>query len=147
MKWVTREKVKVDRVACPWLIQRFLDPQAEFLFVKQNRVMLIAEKENAIPFDIPGVELGHHEGRCSFEAFLRHYKLEDSALHRLARIVHGADVKDDLYRCAEAPGLKAIAHGFSLLGLNDKDILAKEFIVYDALYEYCRNTPAETGNT
>jgi hypothetical protein len=137
MKWVTREKVKVDRVACPWLIQKFVDPDAEFLFVKAEDVMATAERENAIPFDVPGVELGHHEGKCSFEAILSRYKLDSPAFRLLAEIVHGADVKEDLYGRQEAPGLKAIAIGFGLLGLTDHQILEKEFVVYDALYAYC----------
>jgi hypothetical protein len=139
MKWVTREKVKVDRVACPWLIQKFVDPDAEFLFVKYEDVMSTAKKENAIPFDVPDVELGHHEGRCSFEAILNRYKLDSPALRSMAEIVHGADVKEDLYGRQEAPGLKAIATGFGLLGLSDHEILSREFVVYDALYAYCVN--------
>ena len=139
MKWVTRERVKVDRVACPWLIKKFVDPQAEFLFVPADRVMDVAQKEHAIPFDVPGVELGHHAGKCSFEAIMEKYRVEDPAIARLAQIVHGADVSEDLYKQPEAAGLKAIAEGFRHLGLkDDHEILAKEFIVYDALYVYCR---------
>jgi len=139
MKWVTREKVKVDRVACPWLIKRFIDPQAEFLFVPADKVMEIAERENAIPFDAPGVELGHHEGKCSFEAIIAKYGIEDQGIQLLAQIVHGADVSQDLYGRLEAHGLEAIAEGFQHLGLkDDHEILSKEFIVYDALYAYCQ---------
>jgi hypothetical protein len=139
MKWVTREKVKVDRVACPWLIKNFVDKDAEFLFVSADQVMVIAQKEGAIPFDVPNVELGHHQGRCSFEAIVERYDVRNPAMKMLARIVHGADVKKDLYRLPEAPGLKAIAEGFGYLGLkDDHEILAKEFIVYDALYAYCK---------
>jgi len=139
MKWVTREKVKVDRVACPWLIRKFVDPKAEFLFVPSEKVLEVAERQGAIPFDAPGVELGHHEGKCSFEAIVEKYGIQDSAIHLLAKIVHGADVADDLYGQSEAPGLKAIAEGFQHLGLkDDREILSKEFIVYDALYAYCR---------
>ncbi|HEY4491954.1 MAG TPA: chromate resistance protein ChrB domain-containing protein [Acidobacteriota bacterium] len=138
MKWVTRERVKVDRVACPWLIKRFIDPQAEFLFVKPESLMQTAQKENAVPYDVPGVELGHHEGKCSFEALLAKYDLRDPAILMLSRIVHGADVKEDLYGCVEAPGLKAIAEGFQLLGLSDAEILQKQFPLYDALFAYCR---------
>ncbi len=147
MKWVTREKVKVDRVACPWLIQNFVDRDAEFLFVKPEDVMRTAEKEKAIPFDVPEVKLGHNEGKCSFEAILKHYKLDDPALLLLANIVHGADVKQDLYGRPEAPGLKAVAEGFGLLGLNDEQILAKEFVVYDALYAYCRRLVETSWNS
>jgi hypothetical protein len=142
MKWVTREKVKVDRVACPWLIKKFIDPQAEFLFVPPEEVMSVAERENAIPYDVPGVALGHHEGKCSFEAIVSQYKIEDAAMDRLAKIVHGADVSHDLYGAPEAAGLKAIAVGFSCLGLSDLQILEKESVVYDALYEYCKRSSA-----
>ena len=139
MKWVTRGHVKVDRVACPWLIKRFVDPEAEFLFVPADKVLEIAANEEAIPFDVPGVELGHHEGRCSFEAIVAKYSIEDPAIRLLAEIVHGADVSPDLYGRPEAPGLKAIAEGFRSLGLkDDHEILDKEFAVYDALYVYCR---------
>jgi len=139
MKWITRERVKVDRVACPWLITHFIDPAAEFLFVPPERVLTVADRERAIPFDVPEVALGHHDGKCSFEAILAQYRLDDPALHLLAQIVHGADVAADLYGRPEAPGLRAIAEGFRHLGLKDDHaILAKEFIVYDALYAYCR---------
>ena len=139
MKWITRERVKVDRVACPWLIKKFIDPQAEFLFVPREKVLEVADREGAIPFDVPGVELGHHDGKCSFEALVAKYKIEDPAVHLLAKIVHGADVKQDLFGRPEAPGLEAIAEGFRCLGLkDDHEILEKEFIVYDALYAYCR---------
>jgi hypothetical protein len=138
MKWITREKVKVDRVACPWLIKKFIDQNAEFIFVPGDRVMKIAEREKAIPFDMPDVELGHHKGKCSFEAIIAKYGIKDPALHLLAKIVHGADVKQDLYGRPEAPGLEAIAEGFRSLNLkDDHDILDKEFVVYDALYAYC----------
>ena len=138
MKWVTRERVKVDRVACPWLIRRFVDPQAEFLFVPAAAVAETAARQGAIPFDVPGCELGHHEGRCSFEAFLEKYELRDPALELLARIVHGADVERDLHGRPEAAGLKAIAEGFRLLGLpDDHAILERESVVYDALYAWC----------
>ena len=138
MKWITREKVKVDRVACPWLIRKFIDRDAEFIFVSADEVTEIAEREKAIPFDVPGVELGHHEGKCSFEAIIKKYMLKDPAVHLLAEIVHGADVQQDMHGRPEAQGLKAIAEGFRLLELNDDhEILKKEFIVYDALYAYC----------
>jgi len=146
MKWITREKVKVDRVACPWLIRRFIDPQAEFLFVPADQVMERAAKEGATPFDVPGVELGHHNGRCSFEAILDKYRLDDPALRLLGQIVHGADVTPDLYGRPEAPGLKAVAEGFRLLGLrDDHEVLAKESVVYDALYAYCQRQAGAGG--
>jgi hypothetical protein len=140
MKWITREKVKVDRVACPWLIKKFVDPQAEFLFVPAEKIMEIAEREKAIPFDAPGVELGHHEGKCSFEAIVKKYQIKDPAVQMLAKIVHGADVSQDLYGQREAPGLNAIAEGFRNMGLKDDyENLEKQFIVYDALYIYCQS--------
>lgn len=145
MKWITREKVKVDRVACPWLIRHFVDPEAEFLFVPAEKVMEIARSEGAIPFDVPAVELGHHQ--CSFEAVLTKYQIQNPALELLARIVHGADVAQDLYGRPEAAGLKAVALGFSHLGLkDDHETLAREFIVYDALYAYCRQKVKEAQN-
>src|SRR5262245_41126944 len=144
MKWITRERVKVDRVACPWLIRKFVDPDAEFLFVPADQVQQVADREGAIPFDVPGVELGHHEGRCSFEAIVSKYRIDDPAVRLLAEIVHGADVTPDLCGRPEAAGLKAIAEGFRHLGLkDDHEILAREFVVYDALYVYCRR---QTGD-
>jgi hypothetical protein len=142
MKWVTREHVKVDRVACPWLIRKFVDPDAEFVFVPADQIAAAAGR-GAIPFDAPGVELGHHGGRCSFEAIVAKYHIDDPAIGLLAQIVHGADVADDLYGRPEAAGLKAIAEGFRHLGLrDDHEILAREFVVYDALYAYCQSVPA-----
>lgn len=139
MKWITRERVKVDRVACPWLIRKYVDPEAVFLFVPAEKVSEIAEREGAIPFDVPGAELGHHDGKSSFEAISAKYRIDDPAIRLLAKIVHGADVAQDLYGAPEAPGLKAIAEGFRRLGLrDDHEILEKEFIVYDALYAFCR---------
>jgi hypothetical protein len=139
MKWVTRERVKVDRVACPWLISRFVDPEAEFLFVSSDRVMETAGLEQAIPYDVPDVELGHHGGKCSFEAIVDKYAIADPAVLLLAQIVHGADVSKDLHGRPEAAGLRAIAEGFGRLGFkDDHEILEREFVVYDALYEYCR---------
>jgi len=140
MKWITREHVKVDRVACPWLISNFVDPDATFLFVAADDVLDAAQREGAIPYDVEGVELGHHNGKCSFEAIVAKYDIRDAAVQLLAQIVHGADVSDDLYGRPEAPGLKAIAEGFRRLELkSDHEILAKEFIVYDALYAYCKS--------
>jgi hypothetical protein len=138
MKWITREKIKVDRVACPWLIKRFIDPDAQFLFVSSDQVLATSKRESAIPYDVPGVTLGHHNGKCSFEAIVSEYRVDDPAIDHLAKIVHGADVSQDLYGFPEAPGLKAIAIGFSHLNLTDHQILEKESVVYDALYEYCK---------
>jgi hypothetical protein len=140
MKWVTRERVKVDRVACPWLIKKFIDPEAEFLFVPPDKVLDVAKREGATPFDVANVDLGHHDGKCSFEAIVSKYGIDDPAISLLAQIVHGADVAEDLYGRPEAPGLKAIAEGFQQMGLrDDHEILALEFPVYDALYVYCQS--------
>ncbi|SPQ01305.1 conserved hypothetical protein [Candidatus Sulfobium mesophilum] len=140
MKWITRERVKVDRVACPWLIRKFLDKDAEFYFVPADKVLEEASRLDAIPFDAPGVELGHHGKECSFESMIRKYKLDgDPALGLLARIVNGADTDNTLYNQPEGPGLKAIAEGFRHLEFkDDHEINAAEWIVYDALYAYCR---------
>jgi hypothetical protein len=140
MKWITREKVKVDRVACPWLIKKFVDPDAEFLFMPADQVMTIAAREGATPFDMPNVELGHHGTECSFEAIVKKYKLAtDPALLLLARIVNGADTDNTLWHQPEAAGLKAVAMGFTHLGFkDDHEINAAEWIVYDALHAYCR---------
>ena len=120
MKWVTRERPKTDRVACPWLIRRFVDSQAEFIFVPRSQVEKLARETDAIPFDIPVVELGHHEGRCSFESILLKYGLTDPALQRMARIVHAADVAEDIDKDALARGLEAIATGYSLRYPDDE---------------------------
>jgi hypothetical protein len=138
MKWVTRSHVHVDRVACPWLITRFIDNQAEFLFVPKSEVERVATETGAIPFDAPGVELGHHEGRCSFEAIIMKYELSDPGLLRLAKIVHAADVAADIDSDPIARGLEAIASGFSLRFPYDEDNLPLQFEVYDALYAWCR---------
>ena len=140
MKWITREKVKVDRVACPWLIRKFVDKNAEFYFVPADRVMGEASRLGAIPFDAPGAELGHHGQECSFEAILKKYNLtSDPALVLLGKIVNGADTDNTLYSQPEGPGLNAIAEGFRHLGFkDDHEINAAEWIVYDALYAYCQ---------
>ena len=138
MKWITRSHVHVDRVACPWLITRFVDSDAEFLFVPRSEVEGVARETGAIPFDAPGVELGHHDGRCSFESILRKYDLKDPALPRLAKIVHAADVAEDIDTDPIARGLEAIATGFGLRYPDDRENLAHQFEVYDALYAWCR---------
>ena len=138
MKWLTRSHVHVDRVACPWLISRFVDNQAEFLFVPKGEIDKVAAETGAIPFDAPGVELGHVDGRCSFESILAQYDLTDPALQRLARIVHAADVAQDIDTDPIARGLEAIATGFSLRYPLDADNLARQFEVYDSLYAWCR---------
>jgi hypothetical protein len=141
MKWITRKNVKVDRVACPWLIQRFLDREAQFLFVDEADLLQLAAAENATPFDAPRlteVKLNHRGNRCSFEAILEDYGLTDPALQWLGLIVRAADVKGQESAAVEGLGLRAIAHGFASLGLSDEERLAREFPVYDALYEFCR---------
>ena len=140
MKWITREHVKVDRVACPWLIRKFVDPDAEFLFVPPGKVTEIAVRERAIPYDVPAVELGHHGKECSFDAIVKKYGLtNDPALVLLAKIVNGADTDNTLWHQPEAAGLQAIAEGFRHLGYkDDHEVNAAEWIVYDALYAYCR---------
>jgi hypothetical protein len=145
LKWITRERVKVDRVACPWLIRKFVDPQAEFLFAPVDQVMAMAEREGAIPYDVKGVELGHHGQACSFDAILRKYKLTgDPALMLLARIVNGADTDNSLWNQPESAGLNAVAEGFRHLGFkDDHDLNRAEWIVYDALYAYCRRMVEE----
>ncbi len=144
MKWITRSNIKVDRVACPWLIRRFIDPQAEFLFVREEELLDTARREGAIPFDatrFPEVKLNHRGERCTFEAILEDYELADPALHRLALIVRGADIKGREHVCPESPGLRAIAHGFAASGISDEERLAREFPLYDALYEFVRHQP------
>ena len=126
MKWVTRSHVHVDRVACPWLITRFVDSQAEFIFVPKNEVERVVRESAAIPFDAPGVELGHQDGRCSFESILIRYDLKDPALQRLARIVHAADIEADIDSDPLARGLEAIATGFSLRYPDDAENLARD---------------------
>ena len=138
MQWVTRSHVHVDRVACPWLITRFIDNQAEFLFVPKSEIDRVVNETGAIPFDAPGVELGHHAGRCSFESIIQKYDLKDPGLLRLAHIVHSADVSEDIDNDPLARGLEAIASGFSLRYPEDEENLSIQFEVYDALYAWCR---------
>lgn len=138
MKWITRSHVHVDRVACPWLITRFVDNEADFLFVPKNQVDRVAKDTGAIPFDSPGVELGHHDSHCSFESIMLKYDLKDAALARLAKIVHAADVAEDIDQDPIARGFEAIAVGYSLRYPNDEENLAHQFEVYDALYAWCR---------
>ena len=137
MKWVTRENPKVDRVACPWLIKKFVDPEAEFIYAPAAEVVAVAERDGAIPYDVPNVELGHHGPECSFDAIIKKYNLSDPALQRMALIVRGADTADkDL--TPESRGLEAIAAGFQLAYRDDQEQLAAELPVYDALYAYCQ---------
>jgi hypothetical protein len=139
VKWVTRSNANVDRIACPWLIKRFVDPEGEFLYVAADQVLRVAEMSGAIPYDVKNVELGHVDGRCSFESIIVKYGLKDPALDLMAKIVHGADVAEDVGIVPEAAGLKAIAHGFGYLcGDDDHEKIRLETPMYDALYAWCR---------
>jgi hypothetical protein len=141
MKWVTRERPNVDRIACPWLIKRFVDQEAEFLYVPGDQVMVVAERERATPYDVPDVELGHHGAECSFDAIMHKYQLTDPALQQLALIVRGADT-DDRDITPESRGLVAIATGFRDVYQDDQEQLAAELPVYDALYAWCKRQVA-----
>ncbi|GAC1355425.1 MAG: chromate resistance protein [Vulcanimicrobiaceae bacterium] len=140
MKYVTRERAKIDRIACPWLIKRFIDPDAEFLFVPADQVLSVAKEQNAIPFDVPGVELGHDGANCSFDAIIKKHKMSDPALRLMAKVVRGADTSDRNLT-AQSPGLYAIASGFHALSptrfADDHALLQVQTPLYDALYEYC----------
>ncbi len=141
MKWITRSNIRVDRVACPWLIQRYIDPAAQFLFVPESELLATAKKEGAIPFDAPclsEVKLNHRGERCTFEAIIEDYRLNEPGLKRLALIVRAADIKGQEHVADEGPGLRAIAEGFALMGLSDEERLTRQFPVYDALYQYSR---------
>jgi len=139
MKLITRKDVKVDRVACPWLVKRFIDPQAEFLFVEEKDLLEKAKLEGALPFDAPKIEaikLNHRGPRCTFEAIIEDYAIADPALQQLALIVRAADIKGQENVAAEGVGLRSIAQGFAAMGLSDEDRLVRQFPVYDALYAY-----------
>ena len=139
MRWITREHIKVDRVACSWLIKRFVDETAEFLFVPEGELLETARRESATPFDatrLAEVTLNHRGDRCTFEAILEDFHLFDPALQRLGRIVRAADVKGQESLAPEGVGLRAIAHGFAALGLSDEKRLRRQFPIYDALYAY-----------
>jgi hypothetical protein len=143
MKWVTRKNANVDRIACPWLIKRFVDKDAEFIYVPTDQVTAVAQREDAIPYDVAHVELGHVDGRCSFESIILKYGLRDPALDLLAKIVHGADVEKDRAIAPEAAGLYAIAHGFALVhGDDDHEKIRLETPMYDALYAWCQKQTA-----
>jgi protein-tyrosine-phosphatase len=144
MKWITRERARVDRIACPWLITRFIDPAPELLFVPASEVMAAARREGAIPYDVPGVELGHRGPLCSFDAFLARYELDDPALAALAPIVRGADT-DDRGLTPESAGLYAAATGFQAISKDDVANMAQQFPLYDALYAFCRAKAGATG--
>jgi hypothetical protein len=140
MKWITRENASVDRIACPWLIRKFIDPDAEFLFVPREQVLAIAEREGGHSYDTEGAEYTHRDGKCSFEVLLEDFRVTgDFALDRLAQIVHAADVSEDRETSPEGPGLYAIAHGFALLhGTEDQLKIRLESPMYDALYAWCQ---------
>ena len=140
MKWITRERPKIDRIACPWLVARFVDETPDFLYVPSGDVMRIANATCAIPYDVPGVELGHHGDQCSFDAFIAKYKIQDAALDKLALIVRGADCgQPDLAK--ESAGLLAISKGLSLNFADDHEMLSYGMTMYDALYAWCADTP------
>ncbi len=142
MKWVTRERPKTDRIACPWLIKTFIDPDAEFLFVRPEQVLEVAEREGAHSYDAPGAEFTHRDGLCSFEVLVEENAIEDPAVKLLARIVHGADVADDLDVTPQSRGLLAIAEGFHLMNVGDHRQLELSLPVYDALYAWCKQEVA-----
>lgn len=140
MQWITRERPKIDRIACPWLVARFIDDNPGFLYVPANDVMRIAAETGAIPYDVAGVELGHHGDQCSFDAFIAKYELRDAALDKLALIVRGADCGQPAL-AKEAAGLLAISKGLSLNFADDHEMLAHGMVIYDALYAWCADTP------
>ncbi len=143
MKWVTREHPRTDRIACPWLIRRFIDPEAEIVYVGRDEVLSYAEREGATSFDAPGARFTHRDGLCSFEVLIEDYDLRaDPALALMARVVHGADVAEDIEAIAQSAGLLAIADGFALLDVDDQRQLELELPVYDALYAWARHQVA-----
>jgi hypothetical protein len=138
MKWVTRERPRTDRIACPWLIRRFIDPEAEFLYVPAGEVLDVAEREGALSYDAPGARYTHRDGLCSFEVLVEEYGIADPAVGLLAQIVHGADVAEDVDATPQSAGLRAVAEGFSYFEPDDHRQLELELPVYDALYAWCR---------
>jgi hypothetical protein len=145
MKWVTRERPKIDRIACPWLIARFVDKRPEFLYVPSKDVMRVAEETGAIPYDVPGVELTHVGALCSFDAFIKKYEIRDPAVHQLATIVRAADT-DRLDLAPQAPGLLAITLGLSHNIHDDQEMLRQGMVIYDALYSWCKHCQQESHN-
>jgi len=139
MKWVTREHPRTDRIACPWLIRKFIDSEAEIIYVPRDQVLAYAERERATSFDAPGATYTHRDGMCSFETLIKEFKITDPALALLARVVHGADMSDDRDATPESRGLLAIADGFALLGVDDQRKLELELPVYDALYAWAQS--------
>lgn len=145
MKWVSRERPKIDRIACPWLIARFIDEQPEFLYVPGDRVLAVAQETGAVPYDVPDVEFSHVGDLCSFDAFLIKYRLDDPALHQLASVVRGADTSR-LDLTPQSAGLYAVSLGLSAIFSDDHEMLRHGMIVYDALYAWCRNCQGEAHN-
>lgn len=145
MKWVTRERPKIDRIACPWLVTRFIDKEPEFLYVPPDRVLTVAKETEAIPYDVPGVELTHVGDQCSFDTFLEKYRLDDPALRQLAEIVRGADTSR-LDLTPQSAGLFAISLGLSAVFADDHEMLRHGLVMYDALYAWCQSCQSETHN-
>jgi hypothetical protein len=144
MKWVTREHPRTDRIACPWLIRRYIDPDAEIVYVGRDEVLSYAEREGAVSFDAPGARYTHRDGMCTFEVLIEDHDLgADPALALMARVVHGADVSEDLDATAQSSGLLAIADGFALLDIDDQSQLVLELPVYDALYAWAQDEVAK----
>ena len=139
MKWVTREHPKTDRIACPWLIRTFIDPAAEIVYVPRDEVLAYAEREGATSFDAPGATYTHRNGICSFETLVEAYRIDDPAVQLMARVIHGADVSEDVGATPESAGLLAIADGFALLDVDDQRQLELELPVYDALYAWAKS--------
>jgi hypothetical protein len=137
MQWVTREHPKTDRIACPWLIRKYIDAEAEILYVPADEVLATAERTGAISFDAPGATYTHRDNLCSFEVLIAEFGLTDPPLERMAAVVHGADIEKGINTTPESAGLLAIAHGFALLDMSDQEQLALELPVYDALYAWC----------
>lgn len=145
MKWVTRERPKIDRIACPWLIARFIDPEAEFLYVPAGEVMKVAGETGAIPYDVPGVKYGHEGELCSFDAFIKHHNLSDPVLHELAVIVRGADTgRPEL--ASQCPGLLAMSLGLSAMYQDDHEMLKHGMVMYDAFHAWLKQASGETHN-
>jgi hypothetical protein len=143
MKWVTREHPKTDRIACPWLIRKFIDPEAEIVYVPRDQVLEYAERVGATSFDAPGAKYTHRDGKCSFETLVEEFKIDDPAIALVARVVHGADVSEDRDATPQSRGLEAIADGFALLDIDDQRQLELELPVYDALYAWARDQLAK----
>jgi hypothetical protein len=144
VKWVTREHPKTDRIACPWLIRKFIDADAEIVYVPKDEVLTYAEREGATSFDAPGAKFTHRDGMCSFETLIAVYKIDDPAVALLASVVHGADVSEDREATPQSAGLEAIADGFALLDMDDQSQLALELPVYDALYAWAQQQVARS---